>query len=265
MSSSGSGKKRKKEEDRGERSLLTPIIAQSKKLRGLSGFGWDEGLKIVTASDDVWAAYLEKHENAKKWRKKPFPLYDDIMFLVDDKVATGAGAFHAGASQTPSDIFSQSQGSTSTQDDNDDSSFILDGMGDTSTDLRLAMLVNMDLDNDFVASSPATAPSTSRKRAASSSPNKSAPSRRAKRNAEAISEIAGALRQVAMSLNAPSSPDITKRAIEMMEEDEFSEGEEPLVMRLFTKEIDIARTYVNTTKKSRRTASIRSYLAEMEL
>jgi hypothetical protein len=80
-----------------------------------------------------------------------------------------------------------------------------------------------------------------------------------------MSEIAGALRQVAMSLNTPSSPDITKRAIEMMEEDEFSEGEEPLVMRLFTKEIDIARTYVNTTKKSSRTAFIRSYLTETTL
>lgn len=123
----------------------------------------------------------------------------------------------------------------------------------------------MDLDHDFVASSPAAAPSTSRKRAASSSPNKAAPSRRTKCNVDAMSEIAGALRQVTMSLNTPSSPDITKCAIEMMEEDEFSEGEEPLVMRLFTKEIDIARTYVNTTKKSRRTAFIRSYLTETTL
>jgi hypothetical protein len=123
----------------------------------------------------------------------------------------------------------------------------------------------MDLDRDFVASSPATAPSTSHKCAALSIPNKAAPSRCAKRQADAMSEIAGALCQVAMSLNTPSSPDITKRAIEMMEEDEFSEGEEPLVMRLFTKEIDIAHTYVNTTKKSRRTAFIRSYLTETTL
>ncbi|KAJ6593743.1 hypothetical protein B0H19DRAFT_1246487 [Mycena capillaripes] len=130
---------------------------------------------------------------------------------------------------------------------------------------RTMTLVGMDLDRDFVASSPAASPLTSHKRAASSSPNNAAPSRHAKRNADAISKIARALRQVAMSLNTPSSPDITKHAIEMMEEDEFSEGEEPLVMHLFTKEIDIARTYVNTTKKSRRTAFIHSYLSETAL
>ncbi|KAJ6552892.1 hypothetical protein B0H19DRAFT_879593, partial [Mycena capillaripes] len=60
-----------------------------RELWALSGFGWDEGLKLVTASDDVWDAYLGKHENAKKWRKKPFPLYDDILFLVDGTVAMG--------------------------------------------------------------------------------------------------------------------------------------------------------------------------------
>jgi hypothetical protein len=29
-----------------------------RKLRDLSGFGWDEGLKMVTASEDVWELYL---------------------------------------------------------------------------------------------------------------------------------------------------------------------------------------------------------------
>ncbi|KAF8194055.1 hypothetical protein K438DRAFT_1469004, partial [Mycena galopus ATCC 62051] len=49
-----------------------------RKLRGLSGFGWDDGLKMVTASDEVWELYLATHENARKWRKTRFPLYDDI-------------------------------------------------------------------------------------------------------------------------------------------------------------------------------------------
>ena len=30
-----------------------------KELRGLSGFGWDDERKVVTASADVWEAYLE--------------------------------------------------------------------------------------------------------------------------------------------------------------------------------------------------------------
>ncbi|KAH9168569.1 Myb/SANT-like domain-containing protein, partial [Lactarius sanguifluus] len=29
-----------------------------KELRGLSGFGWDDAKKMVTATDEVWEAYL---------------------------------------------------------------------------------------------------------------------------------------------------------------------------------------------------------------
>ena len=29
-----------------------------KKLRDLSGFGWDEERKVVTAADDVWDKYI---------------------------------------------------------------------------------------------------------------------------------------------------------------------------------------------------------------
>jgi hypothetical protein len=34
---------------------------------------------------------------ASHWHKIPFPLYDDIHFLVHGVVATGAGAFHVGS------------------------------------------------------------------------------------------------------------------------------------------------------------------------
>ena len=30
-----------------------------KKLREVSGFGWDDGAKLVTVSDDVWDIYLK--------------------------------------------------------------------------------------------------------------------------------------------------------------------------------------------------------------
>ncbi|KAJ7851311.1 hypothetical protein B0H14DRAFT_2350369, partial [Mycena olivaceomarginata] len=78
-----------------------------RKLRDLSGFGWDDGLKMVTASDEVWELYLATHENARKWRKTRFPLYDDILIIVDGIVATGAGAFHAGVSQSQPSTASQ--------------------------------------------------------------------------------------------------------------------------------------------------------------
>ena len=30
-----------------------------KELRGLSGWGWDEDIHMVTAPDEVWEAYIE--------------------------------------------------------------------------------------------------------------------------------------------------------------------------------------------------------------
>jgi hypothetical protein len=75
-----------------------------------------------------------------------------------------------------------------------------------------------------------------------------------------------ALRGVTQSLNVVGSPEVRDRAIKMMEEDnDFSENEEPLVMRLFVKDIAIAQTYIAATKKSCRTAFIRSFLEDAEL
>jgi hypothetical protein len=101
-------------------------------LCGLSGFGWDDGLKMVTATEEVWDAYIlvsfifasnlsgiyitagQTHESAKKWQKTPFPLYDDMHYLVAGIVATGAGAFHAGAVPATSQIQTQSENASQT-------------------------------------------------------------------------------------------------------------------------------------------------------
>ncbi|KAH8992743.1 Myb/SANT-like DNA-binding domain-containing protein [Lactarius hatsudake] len=73
-----------------------------KELRGLSGFGWDDAKNTVTATDEVWEAYLapESHKRARPFRnKKRFLLYDNIAELVDSTQATGANAIRFG--QTP--------------------------------------------------------------------------------------------------------------------------------------------------------------------
>jgi len=70
-----------------------------KEIRGASGFGWDEGTKTCVATDEVWDVYIQCHKKAAHWRNTPFPLYDEMSYLVDGVVATGAGAFHAG--ETP--------------------------------------------------------------------------------------------------------------------------------------------------------------------
>jgi hypothetical protein len=66
-----------------------------KTLRGLSGFGWDESKQIVTATDKVWEAYLaeKSHKDARPFRKKPFPLYDQIAEIVDSVIARGDDVF----------------------------------------------------------------------------------------------------------------------------------------------------------------------------
>ncbi|KAH8978076.1 Myb/SANT-like DNA-binding domain-containing protein [Lactarius hatsudake] len=73
-----------------------------KELRGLSGFGWDDAKNTVTATDEVWEAYLapESHKRVRPFRnKKRFLLYDNIAELVDGTRATGANAIRFG--QTP--------------------------------------------------------------------------------------------------------------------------------------------------------------------
>jgi hypothetical protein len=88
-----------------------------KQLRSLSGFGWDDERKIVTATADVWERYLEvspsyvselnvtlfcvqKHPKAKPWRKKSFPLYDEISELIEGTRANGSSTFRP-SSHTP--------------------------------------------------------------------------------------------------------------------------------------------------------------------
>ncbi|KAJ7878466.1 hypothetical protein B0H13DRAFT_1892632 [Mycena leptocephala] len=81
-------------------------------LVGASGFGWDDGLKMVTATEET----ILKHPDAKRWRKSPFPLYEDVLYLVKGIIATGAGAFHAGTIQTQAESStSQTQPDPETQ------------------------------------------------------------------------------------------------------------------------------------------------------
>lgn len=65
-----------------------------KKLRGQSGFGWDDERQMVTAPSDVWDEYLKTHPKAKPWRKKTYPLFEDMAELVDGVIATGKAAFN---------------------------------------------------------------------------------------------------------------------------------------------------------------------------
>ncbi|KAJ7223788.1 hypothetical protein C8J57DRAFT_1535928 [Mycena rebaudengoi] len=235
---------------------LKSAFCTMRKLREQSGFGWDEGLKLVTASNDVWEAHITSHPKARKWRNTSFPLYDDILYLVDGIIATGAGAFHAGTTQSQSQPSDDSQGPSQGDDDDNDA-----GTGDLSTDT----LVNDDLTLSSLV--VAQTPHPGRKRAASSSPLGS-PCKRHKHNAEAASDVSMALRDVALLLNIQPQgiPEVRRQAIRMMEEDgEFSDEEEVDIMCLFSKDTALAQTYIGSSKKTTRTAFIRSVLRDIEL
>ncbi|KAJ7036435.1 hypothetical protein C8F04DRAFT_1258001 [Mycena alexandri] len=236
------------------------------KLRGLSGFGWDDGLKLVTASDNVWDALLAKTPKAKHWRKTPFPLYDNILYLVEGIVATGAGAFHAGASQTSTLTQSTQSVSQSTQYDSQADPATQE---DTPATPRHSSpgpeglnLPHGSPNDDLTPSSPIR----SRQKRAASPSSASVSNKKRKRNAEDAFEMAGAIERVAMALNTVGSPEVRKRAIRLMEDDsDFSDNEEVDVMRLFTKDTAVAQTYIRSRKKSTRTAFICSILAENDL
>ncbi|KDQ06774.1 hypothetical protein BOTBODRAFT_234348, partial [Botryobasidium botryosum FD-172 SS1] len=56
-------------------------------LRRQSGFGWSEGIQMVTAPSHVWDSYLTAHPKAKPFRKRPFPLYERLSMIIDGTVA----------------------------------------------------------------------------------------------------------------------------------------------------------------------------------
>ncbi|CAN0928442.1 hypothetical protein LINGRAHAP2_LOCUS36494, partial [Linum grandiflorum] len=59
------------------------------ELRGLSGAGWDETLKMVILDDHVFAEYVQ---HCAKLNKVSFPCYDGLEFVYGKARATGAGA-----------------------------------------------------------------------------------------------------------------------------------------------------------------------------
>jgi hypothetical protein len=185
-------------------------------------------------------------------------------------VATGAGAFHAGSQIIPPTQSTQPESQSPASEIPIGTSPEAPG---TSFDMTMVSLLKSAApranseqqtpgDDDLTPSSPVR---PQRKRAASSSPA-DVGKRPRKRNAEAASEMANALLQVASSLNVVGSPEVRQRAIKLMEEDgEFSDNEEVHVMRLFTKDTAVAQTFIGASKKSRRTAFIRSILEDGEL
>ncbi|KAF9455299.1 hypothetical protein BDZ94DRAFT_1137985, partial [Collybia nuda] len=52
-----------------------------KVILGKSGFGWDAQKNVLTAEDSVWKDLIKKHPTLNRWRKNPFPCFDDMADL----------------------------------------------------------------------------------------------------------------------------------------------------------------------------------------
>ncbi|KAJ6559341.1 hypothetical protein B0H10DRAFT_1633055, partial [Mycena sp. CBHHK59/15] len=70
---------------------LKSSLIEVDTLSHVSGFGLDDGLKMVTATGEVWDTPLQKHPKAKCSQKTPFPLYDDILYIVKGIVLPAQG------------------------------------------------------------------------------------------------------------------------------------------------------------------------------
>ncbi|KAG5225513.1 Myb DNA-bind domain-containing protein [Salix suchowensis] len=58
-------------------------------LRGKSGFGWDDCLKMITVSKDVYAEEVKAHPNHDKYLNKKLDFYDEMTLVVGKDMATG--------------------------------------------------------------------------------------------------------------------------------------------------------------------------------
>ncbi|KAJ3791975.1 hypothetical protein GGU11DRAFT_750752 [Lentinula aff. detonsa] len=201
---------------------LKTSFNQVTELRALSGVGWDDVRKIVTATDLVWDAIFLKRDIKKFgcWRKTPFPIYDEMAELIKGVVANGENTFIGGASQAP----------------------YKDRSGDSSGN----------------ETEPDPVPTKKRKRATSeesippllshSSSSSGTP------NAKAMHRVADSIDSLGLSLRGDvSTPERRRQAVKQFEADgEISDDEADSVYDLFKHDTSAIDIYLGIGTKERR-------------
>ncbi|KAL2898458.1 L10-interacting MYB domain-containing protein [Bienertia sinuspersici] len=88
------------------------IISQ---LRGKSGFGWDDKLKMIAVSPNAYDAYVKQYPSHEKYLNKKIDMYEEISIVVGKDMARG------NYSKTFGDIQNTSSGQTETEPTKSDS------------------------------------------------------------------------------------------------------------------------------------------------
>ncbi|KAL2922810.1 L10-interacting MYB domain-containing protein [Bienertia sinuspersici] len=88
------------------------IISQ---LRGKSGFGWDDKLKMIAVSPNAYDAYVKQYPSHEKYLSKKIDMYEEISIVVGKDMARG------NYSKTFGDIQNTSSGQTETEPTKSDS------------------------------------------------------------------------------------------------------------------------------------------------
>lgn len=60
-----------------------------KEARKQSGVGWNEAMGMIIAEPPIWANIIISNPKVKKFRSRPFPLYNQLSALYDGSCATG--------------------------------------------------------------------------------------------------------------------------------------------------------------------------------
>ncbi|KAG6895921.1 hypothetical protein C0992_011573, partial [Termitomyces sp. T32_za158] len=260
---------------------------QLKKMRdNISGFGWDDKNKLVTAPESVWVDLEKVHPNYMKWRTTPFPLSDDMANLVDGTVATGATVFCPGRARDAS-LPSEPDWRNSTPIDSNqtrsggdefteidpalDPALGENGEG-TSKDLSVGSQ-HQEKGSDTDSQSPLTtlpATPTPLKRSASDAqfPSSSKPIKSRKiSSSEALATVAGSIERLAQSFAMDSSnlsPQRKQAAIRILKDDAMlSPHSLRKAFKLIRRDTGFADMIVSIQNKDLRTLYIESEIDDI--
>ncbi|KAK1310360.1 hypothetical protein QJS10_CPA08g01087 [Acorus calamus] len=71
---------------------LKTKYSQIKRLKNMSGIGWNDTLKMITMDDDTYNEYVQALPKDEPYLNKPIEMYDEMIIICGDDQATGSFA-----------------------------------------------------------------------------------------------------------------------------------------------------------------------------